>query len=441
VILIVMDTVRADHLGLHGYERDTSPGLDATARRAIVYDAAVATAPMTMPSMAALLSGRFGDRVGVSSHSRRDRLAESTTTLAEAAREAGYRTVAAVANPWLARAESGFAQGFDRYVTRRAPADTARTRPAADVLTDVALAAVAEDDTKPLLLWVHYIDAHMPYAPPPAHAAAMGNAQATSPIVRRFSAPHADRQSIYFAERHAPDEFDATVRLYDGAIRFVDEQIARLRSVLAHRSRPTLTIITADHGESLGDHGLYFAHDFTLYEELLHVPLLLEIPGRAATRVSEPVSLLDVFPTVCMSTAIVCPQGLDGTALPLSAVRSATTAERVLHAAGPPKRERYARDRWILLPGFAGRWTMARRGSTKLVHMPSPDGDRLQAFDLEVDPAEEHGTFDTDRNADLRAALDHWRTEMDAARATVRGRALPFDDKTREELRELGYLD
>jgi arylsulfatase A-like enzyme len=441
VVLVVIDTLRADHLGLQGYGRPTSPGLDALAGRAIVYDTAVATAPMTMPSMAALLSGRFGDRVGVSSHSRRDRLAGATTTLAEAAQAAGYRTVAVVANPWLARADSGFAQGFDRYLTRRSIADAPAGRLSAGVLTDAAIAAVAEDDVKPLLLWVHYIDAHMPYEPPRAHAAAMGNPSATSAVVQSFKARGADLQAIYFEQPHEPSDLDATVRLYDGAIHFVDEQITRLRSALASRSRPALTIVTADHGESLGDHGLYFAHDFTLYDELLHVPLLLQTPDRASARVTAPVSLLDVFPTICALTEIPCPPALDGDMLPVADARSVADERRALFAAGPPKRARYARDPWILLPGFAGRWTMVRRGSTKLLRIPSPQGTRWRAYDLDADPHEAEDVFEAPRHDALRTALERWSSEMDAARQVQRRPPVAFDERTREELRELGYLD
>jgi len=441
VVLIVMDTVRADHLGVYGYERPTTPGLDRAARNALIYDAAVATAPMTMPSVAALLTGRYGDRVGVSSHSRRDRLVESTVTLAEAAHQAGYRTIAAVANPWLARADAGFAQGFDRYLTRGSITTKYGGRLRADAVTDAALEAVAEDATRPLLLWVHYIDAHMPYSPPPTFATAMGNDSATSEIVNEFKRPGADLQAIYFENRYAPEQVAATVQLYDGAIRFIDDQIARLRAGLARRGRPTLIVVTADHGESLGDHALYFAHDFTLYEELIRVPLLIELPGATPRRVPEPVSLIDVFPTVCALTPIVCPGDIDGTALAPAVVRRDDPEQRVVYAAGPPKRQRYARDPFIRLPGFAGRWTMARSGFDKMIRVPTPDGESLRAFDLASDTGERDDVLDADRHAALHAALDRWRDEMDTARAVARPPAQPIDDETREGLRELGYVD
>jgi arylsulfatase len=227
ILLIVLDTVRADHVGTYGYPRPTSPNLDAVAAAGLVYESAFATAPLTMPSMAALLTGRYGDRVGVSNHSRRDRLSGDATTLAEAARAADYRTVAVVSNPWLGRSRSGFEQGFERYVTRPLGDHDDRARSDAREVVDAALAELGPDTGRPLLLWAHFIDAHMPYQPPIRHARAMGNARGTSDVVAEFGKADADLQSLFYEREYTARQVVETVQLYDAAIRYVDEQIAK----------------------------------------------------------------------------------------------------------------------------------------------------------------------------------------------------------------------
>ena len=145
--------------------------------------------------------------------------------MAELAAEAGYATAAVVANPWLASRATGFYRGFRDYRTRRT--EKAAARLDAAKVTDVAIDLI-RNSTAPLFLWVHYIDTHMPYQPPLEHAAAAGNRTGSSAVVRDFVSEAVDRQEIYFDPPYGASELQATRELYDGAARYVDEQIARL---------------------------------------------------------------------------------------------------------------------------------------------------------------------------------------------------------------------
>ena len=437
VLLIVIDTLRADRLGAYGHEAATSPHLDRFANEAVVFDDAVSPAPFTMPAVAALMTGLYPDRAGVINHSRKDRLATPSPTLAEIARRAGYRTAAVVSNPWL-RPEMLFDRGFERYVTK---GDAPGSFGAAEV-TDRAIEIVESLD-RAALMWVHYIDAHMPYRPPRRLAESFGVPSATTVVIDDYRAAAApERQRIYFAAPYSAHEIEQTRRLYDASIRLVDENISRLLAAVDERlgRDDTIVVVAADHGESLGDHGLHFAHDFTVYQELVHVPLMIRAPGVDARRVRRPVSLVDVLPTLCALTALSCPLGLDGRPLPLDAD---ATDERAVFAANAPYRARYHESPFSFVRGAAGRSTMIRLGTMKLIRVPRPEGPAWELYDLEADPRELRDAYRPAAHAPLAQRLERWIAEMESARSSGGIRRAPglLDDDTERELRSLGYLD
>jgi len=392
--------------------------------------------------MAALFTGLYPDHAGVINHTPRDRLSTPAAVLAERAAAAGYATAAVVANPWLSNPAMGFDRGFERFVSKR-DVGARHERFDAGAVTDRAIERWANADHEPLLLWVHYIDAHMPYQPPADTAATFGNASGTSAVVRDFAQGRAARERIYFTGAYPEAELQATRALYDAAIRHVDTEVGRLLDAVerSDRGRTTAIVVVADHGESLGDHGLYFAHDFTLYEELLHVPLIIEAPGVAPGRRRSLVSLVDVMPTLCSLMRLDCDGAFDGAALPLAADARDTGDARVVFAAGAPERARYGRSPFTFVGGPEGRWTMARRGSEKLIRIPHPDGPRWQAFDLDADPAELHADTASGDHEGLRRDLEAWGARMRVERAPAGAPPATFSDDQLEDLRALGYLD
>jgi arylsulfatase len=440
IVLIVVDTLRADRIDRTIDGQPLMPNVARLAARSVRFDAATAPAPMTMPSMAALLTGLYPDRSGVVTHSRATALASASPTLAEAARSAGYATAAVVANPWLASATTGFVRGFDSYVSKRS-LGVRGSRLEAPVLTDAAI-ALLRGAKQPLLLWAHYIDTHMPYQPPPADAARLGQPHASSAVIRDYIEGTQDRQTIYFSPPYPDAELEATRALYDAAARSVDREIGRLiaavEAVLDREN--TVVVFTADHGEALGEHGLWFAHDFTLYRELTHVPLLFLVPGRAAARISSPVSLVDVTPTLCRLAALACRRDLDGTVLALEDTRA---AHRAVFSVGPPFRERYERNPFIRAPGLEGRWSSLRERGTALLRIPTGSGIRWERYDTASDPGESRNVFDAERDADGVRRLEQWLNEQAAARpkATTPARPLAWPPSDVRDLRALGYLD
>lgn len=308
VILVCMDTVRADHLGCYGYERATTPTLDALAERSIVFEDASATACWTKPSVPSFLTGTYPIQHGVYSGSSRDEagthsdvLPEDATTLAEAFRQAGYATAAFVKNAQLRRG-LGFEQGFDEYVDEAGDAREIRWR-ARDWLDD-------HDGEQPFFLYLHFLDAHWPYPVPDEYATRWTGAEEAK--LFRGKDWRGLRAAINDGERGlSSSERDGLIGLYDGALRFIDDQLALLLADVERRglAEDTVVCVISDHGEEFLEHGR-IGHGHGLYEGLLRVPWILHVPGEAARRVTNAVSLTDVFPTL-LSAARVAQTGTD----------------------------------------------------------------------------------------------------------------------------------
>jgi arylsulfatase A-like enzyme len=375
--------------------------------------------------MASVMTGLYPHAAGIGNHSRQDRLRPEAPTLAELARRGGYETAAIVTNPWLTSDEAGFARGFDRFSSGRSRG-ASRSRMTAEEVVSESLSLFREARTRPLLLWLHFMDAHMPY----------GDALPDSAIRRDFAGGSAERSRLFFRAPYDAAEIQATVRAYDAAVAKIDTALPPL---LAAVGDDAIVIVLADHGESLGEHGLHFAHDFTVYDELLRVPLLVKAPGLAPGRSLAPASLIDVLPTLCALADLECPGALSGIALPIGEnVSDGERLERVLFAASAPMRQRYDCP-WLTVPGLEGRWTAALFGDRKLIRVPTAKVPRYHAFDLRADPAETVDRFDLLLDAQRIRTLDEWTKNAVPARLSTT-RSEPRDEVTRE-LEELGYLD
>jgi arylsulfatase len=322
VLLITVDTLRADHLGCYGYSRPTSPNIDALARNSVVFEDAHCQVPKTNPSLASLFSGLYPQN-----HKDlrlRLTLPSSVQTLAGRLAAAGWNTAGIVGQFNLVR-RSGLAQGFETYIddfphaSDSAAPGRFRTgsEKRAEDLTDLALGWLKDHSDSRFFLWIHYVDPHAPYDPPPPFDTSMPSEGYPNTVLERaqihdqaFDPPHYD---LAHYERR-----------YDGAIRYVDEHIGRLLAGLARLGveRRTLVVFTADHGEAMGDPDAagapHFSHGSTLSEGETHVPLIFHLPadsgGSPTRRVRGPVEMVDVAPTV-LSILGLAPLPSDGESL------------------------------------------------------------------------------------------------------------------------------
>ena len=334
VVLISIDTLRADHLGAYGRAPTLTPEMDRLAREGVVFTRALASSPWTTPSVASLLTGlpvtRHGAGRPLSSGLtfNRSPLPASFTTLAERFAAAGYRTRAVVANAFL-HPESGMAQGFQEFATPTGGAMAATfmrdlplmrlivalTPPEkwgdyrAQGVTDTALRWVGETDTRPLFLWVHYIDPHVPYQADPAllDPAVLGDMiHQVHPPTREdgtvvgevFSATDLVRSGSLWL---GPRDRERLQQYYAGEVAYTDAQVGRLFAALRTRAaqKKVVAALTADHGEEFWDHG-HFEHGHDYYREVTWIPLVFWGQGvvPAGAQVASVAGLIDVAPTL-----------------------------------------------------------------------------------------------------------------------------------------------
>jgi len=388
IVLITIDTLRADHLGCYGYRRPVSPRIDAFALQSTLFEQARTTLPRTTQSISSILTGRLpkshGAR-GLFAH-----LSESNTTLAEVLKSEGFTTAAVVSNTFL-HPRQGFAQGFDTY-------DNPEERWSGDSAPNVTRAAVRwleahRGDGTPFFLWVHYVDPHWLYAPPHPWDTAFGHEpDSRLPLYDEVASGRLTEGQVAFGHGVDAAEAERLVDLYDGEIGYTDAAVGALLDRLAAIEGPLMTILTADHGEALGEHG-YRGHGEFLYEDGLRIPLLIRYPGVVSAGARERGAALniDIAPTILALAGLRGLEGVEGrslmttggagTSAKTSRGREVTWAEtdyQLIHRENP----RY------YIPGPRGRWNSASDGRYKLIHIPRPGGEFLELYDLDADPGE-----------------------------------------------------
>jgi arylsulfatase A-like enzyme len=454
IVLVVMDTVRADHMSVYGYARQTTPWLKELAREATLYRRAMAPANFTLPSHASIFTGLYARSHGAIWFPPRSSnalpLDGKFETLAEILRRQGYRTFAAVANAVFLRRDYGITQGFElfdvrepapcvplsarhglRPAVRRALAALAptyrldeRLRDAAAITGD-AIALAQASAGAPFFLFLNYMDAHEPYAPPPPFDTLFSGKRSRltyRDYVRMTNEVVGGRRAIREEER---EQF---VARYDGGIAYIDQELRRLADFLKARGlwENTIFVVTSDHGESFGEHH-FVGHAQSLYQPELHVPLLIRYPGQRAPRVVDTlVSLVDLMPTILEAAGIAVPAGLHGRSLlePEQLDGRTVFAEAYTDSELAKLRPRHPDSQYAVF-----------EGGFKLIYSA---GGAEELYDLASDPQEERNLAGANGAASqaLRRRLHQW---IESVPLQVK---LPkqADPKALERLRNLGYI-
>jgi arylsulfatase A-like enzyme/tetratricopeptide (TPR) repeat protein len=399
VILVTLDTTRADHLGCYGYAPAKTPNLDALAQAGVLFTQAASVAPLTQPAHSSIMTGMYPTHHGVRVNGNAA-LGPEQKTIAEALREKGYSTGAFIA-AFVLDGRWGLNQGFQVYddrldLEKYKHLDLASVQRPADKVMDAALGWLEGQQQHPFFAWIHLYDAHSPYEPP-------------EPFLSEFRP-------------------GGLVGLYDGEIAFADQQVGRCLSWLRDKGldKKTVVVIMGDHGEGLGSHG-EGTHGYFVYDYALHVPFLVAAPFAElrGVRVDAQVSAVDVFPTVLALAGIDAGTEVQGRSLLpwMLPPRTGTPA----YAYGES-----------MTPNLQFGWSALQtlRGSRyKLIKAPRPE-----LYDLSLDPGESTNIFEQQPAVarDLMRRLDGLVEE------TSRGAPAPasadLDKETLERLAALGYV-
>jgi choline-sulfatase len=422
LLLIVVDTLRRDHLPLYGYPRDTSPGLVRLGSEGAVLDG-LSTSSWTKPSVASILTGLHPVR-----HQTvlEDALPASAVTLAERLSSRGFQTVAITSNAHISPT-FGFSQGFDDFESLMREFDSGDLpRP-----RDLSRAVLERLDAlePPYFLYLHYLDPHAPYDP----ETTWDGAELPERLRARAPMLGTDMQHRHFKERD-PQFLQDAVDLYDGEIRGVDDDISRVLNALGSRGLMdgTLTVVTADHGEEFEEHGR-MGHGKALYGEGVQVPLVFHAPGVVAPGVvAGRASVLDIVPTALELL------GFEGEGDGFDGVSHA----RELRAGEIPADD--SREFLLFLDlrevGRLGSLAL-ERGADKLVLTRFPHGKEL--FDLDADPGEADNRFEDPTRGETRRELSRRLAERYqglVSRKLPRAEAV-VDASTSRALAALGYAD
>jgi arylsulfatase A-like enzyme/Tfp pilus assembly protein PilF len=399
VIIVTLDTTRADHLGCYGNANARTPAIDGLARSGALFTQAASPAPLTLPAHCSIMTGLYPTNHGVRLNGT-NALSQQHTTLAEALSENGYQT-GAFLGAFVLDGRWGLNQGFRTYddqfdLKKFKQLDLAAVQRPANEVMDAALGWLDSRKSEPFFAWIHLYDPHTPYEPP-------------EPLSSEF-------------RNRGP------AGAYDGEIAFADQQVARCLSWLrnAGLDQRTIIVIVGDHGEGLGSHG-EGTHGFFVYDYALHVPFIVATPidGLKGVRVDSQVSLVDVFPTVLALTGIDVQTSVHGRSLLPAMFGSAAAAEPYAYGESMSPELQFG---WSALQSL-------RSARYKYIEAPRPE-----LYDLVVDPNETTNLFAQQPAVafDMAGRLD--RLIAETSRNAPAPEAANLDQGTLERLAALGYV-
>lgn len=441
IVLVVIDTLRADHCSAYGYFRKTTPRLEQLAAHGTLYSNAWSQAPWTTPSMVSLFTGRY-----VVADYRT--IPPDAQTLPERLQAGGYRTGAVVANPVLCE-NTGFERGFEHFTVAdkiRNKTQRMETTLPADKFTPLAVELITEKLEPPFFAWLHLFDPHFPHSAPARFSSVH---QGTPPLAtledyRSRQPAHAEK----IIDQQAYNNIENTLRRYDMEVAFADEALGKIMVSLREKGllENTVIIVTSDHGEGLYEHacypemaedklehGLYVSHYSHVYEEALHVPLVLQGPGIAANqRIDGLVENLDLYPTMLHLAGLEADPGTHG----MNLLAGDWKAKRAIYAFGPRDHAMRARNGYKLIHPVSVDKTSDRIIKPRLLTRKHTRDPQLYNLDSDLDERNDLGEQRPAEREAMQKTLFHWQEKhKDALSDTP-----PTTEKMLERLRALGYL-
>jgi len=414
-----VDTLRADHLGYHGYTRKTSPTLDRFTEEAVAFMAHHSHASRTGPSVASIFTSLHVKSHGVVNPLDRwdgvGVLEKSRTTLAELLKTAGYRCGAIVANPNLYQ-QFGFSQGFDEYTP-------VHMHTHASVINSLAAKWITKAKDAPFFMYLHYMEPHSPYGSIEQFDRLFLDADYKGPI----TGEHLQLDEILKGSFETADtDKRRIVDLYDQDIRCFDSSFKELLGFLDEQelAENTVVAVLSDHGEEFFDHGGVL-HGYTLYKDQLHVPLIIRAPGIAPARIESTTRNIDVLPTLLDLLGISAPEQIHGKSL-VPLIHGAQAEDLPLFSEAGIRAVKTVKSRSFQV----GHW--------KYIETIFPNNVLPEFYDLSADPKEMNNLI-----ALKPKMAEKMKKEMDAFAGSLlqaKTRSVILDQKGLEQLKELGYI-
>jgi arylsulfatase A-like enzyme len=421
IILIVIDTLRFDHLGCYGYKRNTTPNIDSLANQSLLFKNAIITAPWTLPSVASILTSQYPSVLGI--HDRIRPMDGRFPLFSELLKQYNYKTHGIISHTLLL-ARLGFGKGFDYYDEESIFGHKGISSPS---VTSKAVSYLQQNHDKPFFLFLHYFDPHYDYL--------LHKKYNYYPSYRgRVKSGHSIIDLWRIRDNLSKDDIKYLVSLYDSEITFTDEYIGELLNELRNRGLydNSIIIITSDHGEEFMERG-WIGHTLTLHQELVHVPLIMKFPGDKSRIIDSPVSLIDIVPTICKYLDLKIPNNLDGRVLDLSRGSTIKSGPIFSETFNPqihrPKVTPIAFRSVIL-------------GNQKLIRDEIKNS--KQVYNLSDDPHERDNLSGqhSEQNKRLEALLSKWISYVKTKHKTgpSQDESELFTPEQRKQLESLGYL-
>jgi len=468
ILFIVLDTARAENLPMYGYGRDTTPNLQKLADEGTVYDNAISPSPWSLPSHASMLTGKLPSNH--ETYAENQHLDSEDQLLTIELREKGYTTHGISSNSWVSP-EFGFGTGFDSFtstwklfeteIDSRTLSDTSIRERIRTYLDNEALKSILNvlyrqayfkkydygslrvnyeakktlsTAEEPFFLFLNYMEPHLEYGPP----------KFTEEFVSAQTDIDQDPWShIFDVEPKSEQDFEVLQGLYDAELKYIDWRVGKLLNRLKENNQydNSLIIVTSDHGENIGEHGL-MDHQYCLYNTLLHVPLVIKYPNRLqreiSDRITTPVSTLDLFPTICSVCGIDVKSSIDGEILP-----QRTEDENryvVSEYLSPMPSVEDIVEQYSDLETADVSWidrTIQSIQNNHIKYIQYEDGEN-QYFNLDIDPQEEQNIIEeipTEKIQKLQKTIDNKTTDDFGSGAH------DISQETQDILSDLGYLN
>ena len=441
ILLITVDTLRPDHLGCYGYARRTSPAIDALAAGGVLFREAITAAGRTVQSFPSILLGVYPMVHGLRYEGQSQADLARRPTLTTVLKKTGYATFAVTQGLNVGLQRDFDLYDPDVYLDPQGRRILLPTRNDRDASKKAIQWLRGRDAGRPFFLWLRYNAPHWPYDAPPSYREMFDPDYHGAHTFNDAAGPGRERGDLIFGRTRLPArEIEHAVAHYDGEVAYADRAIADLLEALDEMGLAdrTIVVLTADHGENLGEHDYFFEHGAYLYEPTVRVPLIVRAPGLPkGLVVPEPARTIDIVPTVLDLAGLAAPEGLQGESLlPRALGRARGPAPPAYSESG---RNFYPENPRQYLPGVAGKWRMIRTDRYKLILIPNLPQPFWELYDLRADPGE---TVNLDGR--LPEVEDDLKKQLLALVATdpmKDDRAEPaLPEGLEERLRSLGYV-